>query len=142
MAKVKVGKVWTKKKAAPEAVQTEVVKTETVENATTEQVEVQETKKPGWWKHGKKVLGGVAAVAGLVGAVVFGKKVKEYSDNWNEGQRELQGRFPDGDFTLTDEDGNSYSCKRQAFYGGGKDPSELLFWAEVPEQTDETGTET
>lgn len=104
----------------------------------TEQKEQNEpAKKPGWFRrNGKKLLAIAASVGGIAGAIVLGKKAKDYSDQWNAGQVELQGRFPDGEITMTDENGNTFNCFRQSFFGGGVQKSELLFWAEAPDAED------
>jgi hypothetical protein len=112
----------------------------TPETATqTEQKEQNEpAKKPGWFRrNGKKLLAIAGTVGGITGAIFLGKKYKDYSDQWNAGQAELQGRFPDGEITMTDEDGNTFNCFRQAFFGGKSQKSELLFWADAPDAEDE-----
>lgn len=117
----------------------EKMKTERTNPETVTQTEqIEPAKKPGWFRrNGKKVLAIAGTVGGIAGAIFLGKKAKEYGDQWEAGQSELQERFPDGEITMTDEDGNTFTCLRQAFFGGGKQKSELLFWAEAPDANDE-----
>lgn len=91
-----------------------------------------ETKKPGWWKRNRRKVFGIAGIiGGAAGALFLGKKIKEGCEQYDAGMKALTDRYPEGTVTMTDEDGNEFSCFRQAFYNGENNPSELCFWTEV-----------
>ena len=111
-----------------EVERTKVERTQPVTKPAQEETQPQ-AKKPGWWKRNhRKVFGIAGTIGGIVGAVVLGKKAKEDYDQRQAGIAAMKEQYPEETLLLTDEEGNTFSCVREAFYNGEDTKPTLSFW--------------
>lgn len=133
MAKVKPTKKETKVEV--NRVKPDYAEVERTPVSQPAQEEQPQAKKPGWWKKNhRKVFGIVGTIGGIVGAIALGKKAKEDYDQRKAGIAAMKEQYPEETLLLTDEEGNTFSCVREAFYNGEGTKPTLSFWVDDAEE--------